>query len=203
MKKMIIIGLLLLPFLTGIAEEKKITLAEKMYATKKAFAVGDLVSIVVNESTTSSKSEDISTDKSASTSATNPLVGGAELSQLAKAINQISTLNNLAVNSSSTFAGTGTASSEETVNAQLTARVVDVMENGNLVIRGERRVKQKSETINVIITGIIRIDDISKTNTINSSKVSDARIVYESTGTVSKSTKPGFFWRIYQFLNPF
>ena len=53
------------------------------------------------------------------------------------------------------------------------------------------------------MTGMIRVRDISKTNTISSSLMSDAHIFYETAGDVTDGSQPGVLWRIFQFLSPF
>ena len=85
----------------------------------------------------------------------------------------------------------------------MTARVVDKLENGTMVIRGERRVKMRGESVSIVISGVIRKRDITRENKIDSTRISDASIFYETSGTVAKGSRPGFMWRLFQYINPF
>lgn len=207
MKKIILAVCLAFLPVEGSDEFKMVS---KMYDSGKARAIGDLVTIIISESSSTSKSEDLSTSKSATKGAT-PDVLSTEKSDtrrntdstITKLINSIATMQGLSVSSSDSFSGSGSASTSETLSAQITARIVDVMPNGTLVLRGERRVKMKKEEVSIIMTGVIRKRDISAANTINSSLMSDAHIYYETAGDVTDGTQPGFLWRLIQHINPF
>jgi len=61
----------------------------------------------------------------------------------------------------------------------------------------------KDEKVNMVLSGLVRPRDIDNSNTVASSRLADAHIYYESGGDVSRGTQPGFFWKIFQFINPF
>lgn len=188
------------------------SMVAKMYDSGKARSVGDLVTIVISESSSTSKAESINTAKTAAKTGTPNIIADPIANDptrrntpeaLNRLLNSIATLQGINISSSDSFNGSGSASTSETLTAQITARVVDVMPNGTLVIKGERRVKMKKEEVSIIMTGIIRKRDISQANTINSSLMSDAQIYYETSGDVSDGTQPGFLWRLIQHINPF
>ena len=190
---------------TAFAADDSLHMVAQMYGSGKARNIGDLVTISINESSSSTKAESLSTDKSASKTATSDILSKniQEDNGLFKLLNDYATLKGLTISSTSNFAGSGNASTSENLSAQITARVVDVLPNGTLVIKGERRVKMKHEEVHIVMTGIIRGRDISKTNIINSNKISDAHIYYETSGDVTDGTQPGILWRIFQYINPF
>lgn len=204
-----VLSVLILAFTASASDE--FSMAARMYDSGKARSVGDLVTIVISEESSTSKAESINTAKTASKTATPNIVDPItndptrrnSSESLGRLLNSIATMQGLSVNSSDSFNGSGSSSTSETLTAQITARVVDVMPNGTLVIRGERRVKMKKEEVSIIMTGIIRKRDISQANTINSSLMSDAQIYYETSGDVSDGTQPGFLWRMIQHLSPF
>lgn len=207
MKKLLFItvlsGALLLP-----AADNELMLVKKMYSSGLAREVGDLVTILISESSSSSKSESLTTGKTATKTTTDPifpenLEGKDGDANLYRILNDWATLKNLNINSTSSFDGSGNSSTSENLSAQITARVVDVLPNGNLVLKGERRVKMKQEEVHIIMTGMIRIRDISKDNTISSTLMSDAHIYYETAGDVTDGTQPGILWRAFQYINPF
>jgi len=188
-----------------MAMEDELKMVSMMYDSGKARNIGDLVTVTISETSSSSKAESLSTDKTATKAANAaPLSKNVEQdNQLFRLLNDYAALKGLSINSTSSFAGSGSSSTSETLSAQITARVVDVMKNGNLVIKGERRVKMKQEEVHIVMTGIIRVRDISKANLINSNKISDAHIYYETSGDVSDGAQPGILWRVFQFINPF
>ncbi|MCH2206828.1 MAG: flagellar basal body L-ring protein FlgH [Lentisphaerales bacterium] len=206
MKYLLII--LLVGSFTLQAADNNLKLVSQMYGSGLARNIGDLVTIIIDESSSSSKSESISTSKQANKGATDPifpgnLEGNKGDAILYRILNDFATLKGLSISSGSSFDGSGNSSTSENLSAMITARVVDVMPNGNLVIKGERRVKMKQEEVHIVMTGMIRTRDISKVNTISSSYMSDANIFYETAGDVTDGTQAGILWRIFQFINPF
>ena len=204
--------ILIVALLPGISlADDEFSMVTRMYDSGKARNIGDLVTIVISETSSTSKSEDIATSKTATKAATpnvvDPLTNDdtrrSTPEGIGRLLNSIATLQGLSVNSSDSFTGSGSSSTSETLTAQITARVVDVMPNGTLVIKGERRVKMKKEEVSIIMTGVIRKRDISAANTINSSLMSDAQIYYETSGDVTDGTQPGFLWRLIQHISPF
>ncbi|MCM8535827.1 MAG: flagellar basal body L-ring protein FlgH [Lentisphaeraceae bacterium] len=201
--------IILLAFcVSSLATENKLRMVTHMYSSGLAQEVGDLVTIIISESSSSSKSESLSTAKTASKPATDSifsenLEGKKGEAILYRVLNDWATMKGLSINSGSSFDGSGNSSTSETLDARITARVVDVLPNGNLVIKGQRRVKMKQEEVHIVMTGMIRVRDISKINTINSALMSDAHIFYETAGDVTDGAQPGILWRIFQYINPF
>lgn len=194
----------------GGASESENVLAERMYASERAREVGDLVTVIVNESTASSKKEALSTSKGANASAAAGEFGDFSVESEDDESN-FGHLNRklrfktppYAIAANTKFNGDGSASSEETLSTRFTSRIVDVLPNGVYVIRGERVVTMSGEQITMVLTGLARSQDITAENTINSTRLADAHIHYLSTGNVSRGTRPGWLWRALQFINPF
>jgi flagellar L-ring protein precursor FlgH len=89
------------------------------------------------------------------------------------------------------------------LQAQLTARVVRVLENGNLLIEGRRQLTLNAEDEFIVITGIIRPEDISASNSVSSSNIADARILYTGSGVVTDKQHPGWLTRVLDWGWPF
>jgi flagellar L-ring protein precursor FlgH len=81
--------------------------------------------------------------------------------------------------------------------------VVDVLPNGNLVIEGSRFVSYSGEKQYATLRGIVRLDDITNTNTVASSSIADARVEFLSEGTISASQRKGWLSRVIDTVNPF
>lgn len=182
-------------------EIDELSLASSIYSSQRAFQVGDLVTVMVSEETSSSKSESLDTDKSASADLQEMVIGGSEKNVIWQHAQPVTPP--VSIGASSNFSGSGQAANSESLKASYTARVVNVHPNGVLVIRGERAVEKNGEKVEMVLTGTIRKQDIAANNTIDSTKMADARIFYKTSGDVSNGSKPGFIWRFFQKINPF
>ena len=87
--------------------------------------------------------------------------------------------------------------------AEISARVVKVLENGNYFIAGKREILVDDQKQIMQLSGVIRPYDIDQYNSIDSSKVSDARILYKTEGDVDRATKQGWGTKIVQAVWPF
>ena len=101
------------------------------------------------------------------------------------------------------YNGSGSTTRDESMTASITARVIEVKPNGNLLIKGTREVKVNNETQHIILSGLIRPADISPNNTVLSSYIGDAKIEYVGTGSVSDKQRPGWLARAVDFVWPF
>ena len=185
-------------------------LAERMYGTQRARQIGDLVTVVVSESTASSKREALTTSKESAASAEVGEIGdfaadaendGDRYTRLNETFRFKTPPYRLSA--SSEFSGDGSASTEETLSSRFTARIIDALPNGVFVIRGEREISMAGERMTMVLTGLARSQDIDADNTVASTRLADARIHYKTDGNVSKGSKPGWFWKIFQAFNPF
>ena len=102
-----------------------------------------------------------------------------------------------------TFTGTGSTSQAGSVTAYMTATVVSVLPNGNLVIRGTRWTKVNDELQQIVLEGVVRPVDISNTNTVLSQDVAEAKIFMLGKGPVAQYQKPGWLEQIWNVISPF
>ncbi|MCF8061400.1 MAG: flagellar basal body L-ring protein FlgH [Deltaproteobacteria bacterium] len=101
------------------------------------------------------------------------------------------------------FDGTGETTRNETMTASITARVIEVTPNGNLFIKGSRKVKVNNEAQYITLTGLVRPADISPDNTVLSSYIAEAAIEYSGSGPVSDKQSPGWLMRAVDVVWPF
>lgn len=106
-------------------------------------------------------------------------------------------------NSESTSSGTGSTSRSEEINMTMAAIVTQVLPNGNLVIRGKQEVRVNFELRDLIVTGIIRPEDIGRDNSIRHSQIAEARVIYGGRGQLTEVQQARWGQQIYDALFPF
>ena len=88
--------------------------------------------------------------------------------------------------------GTGAADQQATLTGSVAVSVVEVMPNGNLVLRGEKQLALTEGTEVIQVAGIIRPDDVSPSNTVQSKRLANAQIAYRGTGDLANATRSGW-----------
>ncbi len=101
------------------------------------------------------------------------------------------------------FSGSGETSREGSLRGTITARVVDVLPNGNLVIESRKEITLNFEKQVLVLRGIIRPEDISNENTIESTRIADAQIYLVGEGIIDEKQSPGPLGRILDKIWPF
>lgn len=168
----------------------------------KARRRGDTLTIVISEVASASKASKTDTSRGAEISAGIPNLLGLEGSNLVgKYIADLSKM--ISASNATKFAGNGSTSRDESLKATITARVVDVMPNGNLLIEGRRNIKVNNEDQEIILEGTVRPRDVAPDNTVNSIYVADARISYSGRGIISDQQSPGWLMSIIDKVWPF
>jgi len=99
--------------------------------------------------------------------------------------------------------GKGETTRSSFLNAYITAQVVEVMPNNNLLIRGSRQVQVNNENQFIYVEGLIRPEDISSTNIVLSTYIADAKIELSGQGVVSDRQRVGWLTRILDYVWPF
>lgn len=168
----------------------------------KARRLGDIVTIMITETASASKQAATATGRSSAMEAgISNLLGLENASKVTKNFADLKNLINAEF--SSKFDGSGSTSRKETLTATISAKVVDVLPNGNLKIEGRRNVKVNNEDQIVTVKGTIRQRDVTPENTINSSYVADAQITYAGEGIISDRQKPGWLMNFLDKIWPF
>ncbi len=169
----------------------------------KAYAEGDILTIVVNEVASSSNksSTKLSEDSSTKSGLTQMLgLGSTVLRATGSPAGAAGLLN---FGGSSSFKGSGENSKNDKLQATITARVVKVLPRHRLFIRGEKQIYTNGEEQTLILTGIIDRYRIQNDNTINSEYISDAKIFYNGKGLVSDTRNKGWLAKLWEIIRPF
>lgn len=168
----------------------------------KARRKGDIVTIVISETASASKEAKTDTKRSTAINAGMPNFLGLETAGvLTNNLGDLSKLINANVDSK--YGGSGSTSRQERLNATITAKVIEMLPNGNLMLEGRRNVKVNNEDQIIVIEGTVRPSDIGPDNVINSSYIADAKISYTGKGIISDRQSPGWLMNIIDKVWPF
>ncbi len=162
-----------------------------LYSDKKAKRVEDVVTVIVVESARASNDTKTQTDEKQNTA--------VQVSAGTGPLNFIPGMG-AGMGTDNAYDGRGKTSRVGEVKATVSARVVKVYDNGNLLIEGNKEVEVNNETEILKVSGIVRSEDISSDNTIFSYKIADARIQYSGDGTNSSASKPGWLSRFFHWI---
>jgi len=160
-------------------------LSVSLYADHRARHVGDIVTIIVIESSKATKSAATQTSKkSESSGSLSDLfgLGGLPMS--------------MGANAGSGYSGTGSTSRSGSMEAKISAIVMQVLPNGNLVLEGTRQVTVNDDVQTITVTGIVRPKDVGANNSVLSIYLADAQIKYVGDGPTAQ--RPGIITRILQ-----
>ena len=153
--------------------------------------VGDTVTVVLQEATTAQKSSQTDTAKTTKDSLAAPTVLGSPVT-----IHGTPVLSGSLDNANS-FSGSGDSKQSDSLVGDITVTVIRRLQNGNLLVRGEKYIDINQGSEYVRLEGIIRPIDISAENTIPSSEVADARIAYGEKGALNDANRPGLLARFF------
>ena len=153
---------------------------------KRAVRVGDILTVVLDESTQSSKSAGTSFGKSSGVSVGIPTVLGNTYDRLESS-----------AEAERDFNGSARSSQQNTLRGSIAVTVHQVLPNGTLLIKGEKalRLNQGDEYIRLV--GLVRMDDINRSNQVSSQNVANARISYAGRGVLSDSNSAGWLTRFF------
>lgn len=171
-----------------------------LFVDSKARVVGDLITVVISETTNVENRDDRTMNKETSASEGFSLAG-----QAAGGLSGQSSSASLDISNESArdFQGGASFRSEREFVDRVTVTVMDVLPNGNLVLSGKRRVWIAGEEVTLVVTGITRNIDIGPDNAVQSRFVSELRLQYESDGAPKAYTQQGRLGRLGNRLWPF
>ncbi len=164
--------------------------ASSPYSVSKAFKVGDIVTIIILETT--SAAQKAGTDTNASDS-----LAASFNSNLQSMYHPSKAASGSLGN---TYKGLGSTTRTSNVTAKVAAVVIKVLPNGNLIISGEHKVEVNDEMQTIKISGMIRPKDVSLQNSVYSYQVAGATVSVKGTGSVNEAGEPGILSRIFNWV---
>jgi flagellar L-ring protein precursor FlgH len=175
------------------------------YGDPLAHAVGDLVTIVVTLQNSVTKAQNTTTAKTTAVDGTiSALVYPTDATNHGWNFYNYHGQNPTTTwNSAQTFNGGGTIANTEATSTNIQARVIAVSANGVLRVEATRLSKAGDEDTSMILTGLVRPEDLSTSNTISSDNVADLEILQKGKGTLTNNQRKGWLTKFYEFIEPF
>jgi len=181
-----------------------------IFEDRKARGLNDLVTIDISESLSGSGTADTETKRDSSLSYELTKLLGMDLdfnlqnkSLLKNLFKSGKFTPSVGGTGSSAFKGEGDTNRAGDLVATITARVVEVLPNRNLILEARKEMTINNETQILVLAGMVRPDDIDSTNTVVSSKIADARIYYVGNGVIQDKQKPGWLIQVVDNVWPF
>jgi len=171
---------------------------QEVFADNKAHQVGDIITVQLEENTQGNNSASTQASRESSNEA-----GVSAFLGQADAIPGDTPETAIGTETSNDLDGSGETSRSANLTGNMTAVVVDVFPNGNMRIKGRRAVTINHEVQNMVMSGIIRPQDIGPSNSITSSQVANARIEYAGNGVVARQQDEGWMTKVLHTVWPF
>lgn len=157
----------------------------------RARRVGDVINVVLDESTNATKSATTSANKGTTIGLPSPTLFGGNVTAGGRQI-----LAN-DITASSDFAGQADSSQSNRLNGSVAVVVDEVLSNGNLRIRGQKKLTLNQGSEIVRVSGLIRPMDITPQNTVQSNQIADANITYGGSGLLADANRAGWLTRVF------
>jgi flagellar L-ring protein precursor FlgH len=162
----------------------------RLFEDHTAKRVGDIITITLLERTQAKKADDLNTKKDTRMSVSAPTLWGVTPATVLG--QDVET----EIASTKEFTGEGEANQSNSLSGNISVTVVELLPNGNLSVRGEKRVTLNQGDEFIRLSGIVRPVDINSANIISSDKVADVTIMYIGDGAMADASKMGWLARI-------
>lgn len=159
----------------------------------RAGRIGDIVTIVLVERMSATKSNSATTGRNGSVGLTPPATGPLNLFS--------PTDVNMGGNQS--FKGKGDAAQSNALSGEVSVTVAAVYPNSTMLVKGEKLVTLNRGDENVQFSGLVRAADIDTDNRVPSTRVADARIRYTGKGEIARASQQGWLQRFFSRISPF
>jgi flagellar L-ring protein FlgH len=161
-----------------------------LFSDRKARRPGDIITIVLKESTVSQKKSNLNATKDAALSLENPTILGSPVGLGGLDLKT-------GISGKRDFKGKGDAAQSNNLQGNISVTVSDILPNGVLVVRGEKWLTLNRGDEYIRISGMVRPDDIGPDNTVLSTRVANARISYSGTGAMADANQMGWLSRFF------
>ncbi|MDR3055011.1 MAG: flagellar basal body L-ring protein FlgH [Zoogloeaceae bacterium] len=173
-----------------------------LFEDRRARYVGDILTVSITENNAASAESASNANRSGKVGAGVNALNVYPLNNI-KQFNKLSDLN-IDASSSNTFTGSGDVENTNAFKGTITVTVIDVYPNGNLLVSGEKQVSIGHQQEFIRLSGVVNPRDVkSETNSVDSSRIADARIEYKASGYISEAQIMGWMARFFLSVLPF
>ena len=175
--------------------------SRSFFKDQRAHQIGDLLTVTVNITDQANFANE--TQRSRTTTEDSGITAFLGSSLFGQRAQSVLPGRFLTADSTMGTDGKGTITRQETLQTNVAAIVTQVLPNGNLVVEGKQEIRVNYEKRELIVAGIVRPEDIQSDNTIDSSKIAQARIAYGGHGEISDIQQPRYGSQVMDVLLPF
>jgi flagellar L-ring protein FlgH len=190
MKRILTIIIFLSIALNFSAQDFRRNANASLFSDQKAARVGDAITIWVVESSEASNNAQTSTSKESDLGLN--FGGGMDDTKLPEV--------NFGMDSKNGFQGSGATRTSGMIKTKISARIDSMLANGDLYIKGSRKISINGEEQTLFIKGIVRASDIRADNSVLSYNVSDAEFIFDGNGMIANAQEPGWLTKFFHWL---
>ncbi|PCF94024.1 flagellar basal body L-ring protein FlgH [Vreelandella nigrificans] len=167
---------------------------QPLFEDRRPRSIGDIMTIVLDEEVSASKNSRSNANRSGSSS--------LDLAQLPDVLDALADYG-FDISADSSFSGGGGSQATNSFTGTITVSVLEVMNNGNLRVRGEKQIAINQGTEFIRFSGVVNPRTITAQNTVPSTQVADARIEYVGDGYINEAQHMGWLQRFFLNVSPF
>ena len=170
--------------------------SDAWFGRGRNYQVGDIITVLLNEQTQAARTQNSEINRDSK----NTLPSGVNknLGRSNRWLEGID-VNNQAIDSKSK----GTADQQASLVGSIAVTVVEILANGNLLVKGEKKLGLSEGTEVIQVSGIIRPEDVGPNSTVQSRRLANAQIAYRGSGDLANAARPGWGTRLMHSLWPF
>jgi flagellar L-ring protein precursor FlgH len=157
----------------------------------------DIITIIIDENSSTTSSQKLETEKESSMSANvDAMVSWLKLLELRLEQGDINNVDLIDLATSREFTGEGDYERKDKFTARISAIVREVKPNGTMLVEARKTIARDNEISELVLSGLVREEDITQQNTILSSQMADLRIILENQGDLKKAAEKGLITRV-------
>ena len=160
------------------------------FSDNKARNVGDILTIIISETATTSATRSSSNSKS----------GNVNMQAGIGVFDFLNSIFPASISGSDNFKADGSSTSTNRANGRVSVTVVEVEPNGNMIVEGTQSIWQNKNEHKITLRGVVRRDDVTYANTVSSAQVADATIRFDGKGPLNSKQRQGILTQIFNIL---
>ena len=170
--------------------------SDAWFGRGRNYQVGDIITVLLNEQTQAARTQNSEINRDSKNSL--PSGFNTKIGSMSPFLAGID-VNNNAIDSKSK----GTADQQASLVGSIAVTVVEILANGNLLVKGEKKLGLSEGTEVIQVSGIIRPEDVGPNSTVQSRRLANAQIAYRGSGDLANAARPGWGTRMMHALWPF